>query len=240
MLILTVLQGPDKGARFELPDDEPQMIGRSSESLPLTDYTISRRHCELTPDEGVWYIRDLDSANGTFLNDSPRLSKGERHALVAHREAGTADVAGQRRIERQRLDAQPRRVDNLEHQLARIDHLAGDDMRRRDHARDRRHQRLARREAGADSGDALGQALRLALGGLDVLAGHGVGQFLQARDALVGQRLRSAQFGQLRGLVRAFDRGGGRHDVGQHLALAHGLTGVGQAAASASSWRDGR
>jgi hypothetical protein len=79
-------------------------------------------------------------------------------------------------------------------------------------------------------GDALGQALRLALGGLDVLARHGVGQFLQARDALVGQRLRGAQLGQLRGLVRAFDRRGGRHDVGQHLALADGLAGVGQAA----------
>lgn len=68
MLILTVLQGPDKGRRFELPDNEPQMIGRSSESLPLTDQTISRRHAELTPDEGRWLIRDLSSSNGTFVN----------------------------------------------------------------------------------------------------------------------------------------------------------------------------
>ena len=37
MLILTVLKGPDKGRRFELPDDEPQLVGRSSEALPLTD-----------------------------------------------------------------------------------------------------------------------------------------------------------------------------------------------------------
>ena len=68
MLILTVLQGPDKGRRFELPDNEPQMIGRSSESLPLGDSTISRRHCELTPDDGRWILRDLESANGTFVN----------------------------------------------------------------------------------------------------------------------------------------------------------------------------
>ena len=67
-MILTALQGPDKGRRFEVPDDEPQMIGRSSESLPLTDQTISRRHAELTPDDGRWYIRDLNSANGTFVN----------------------------------------------------------------------------------------------------------------------------------------------------------------------------
>ncbi|MFP4144327.1 MAG: ATP-binding protein [Phycisphaeraceae bacterium] len=68
MLILTVLQGPDKGRRFELPDYEPQMIGRSSESLPLTDQTISRRHAELTPDDGRWIIRDLGSSNGTYIN----------------------------------------------------------------------------------------------------------------------------------------------------------------------------
>ncbi|MEX0655544.1 MAG: ATP-binding protein [Phycisphaeraceae bacterium] len=68
MLVLTAIQGPDKGRRFELPDHEPQMIGRSSESLPLTDQTISRRHAELTPDEGKWFIRDLNSSNGTFVN----------------------------------------------------------------------------------------------------------------------------------------------------------------------------
>ena len=68
MLILTILHGPDKGKRFELPAHEPQQIGRSSESLPLTDHTISRRHAELTPDDGHWYINDLHSANGTFVN----------------------------------------------------------------------------------------------------------------------------------------------------------------------------
>jgi signal transduction histidine kinase/pSer/pThr/pTyr-binding forkhead associated (FHA) protein len=68
MLILTVIQGPDKGRRFELPDDEPQQIGRSSEALPLYDQTISRRHAELTPDNGRWYIRDLGSSNGTYVN----------------------------------------------------------------------------------------------------------------------------------------------------------------------------
>lgn len=68
MLVLTVMQGPDKGRRFELPDNEPQLIGRSSEALPLTDATISRRHAELTPDDGRWYINDLHSANGTYVN----------------------------------------------------------------------------------------------------------------------------------------------------------------------------
>ncbi|XAL98280.1 ATP-binding protein [Phycisphaeraceae bacterium D3-23] len=69
MLVLNVIQGPDKGMRLTLPDDEPQMIGRSSESIVLSDQTISRRHAELTPEgDGTWYIRDLQSANGTFIN----------------------------------------------------------------------------------------------------------------------------------------------------------------------------
>ncbi|MBT8485134.1 MAG: FHA domain-containing protein [Phycisphaerales bacterium] len=68
MLILQVLQGTDRGKRFELPVHEPQLIGRSSEALPITDTTVSRRHAELTPDDGIWYLRDLESANGTFVN----------------------------------------------------------------------------------------------------------------------------------------------------------------------------
>lgn len=70
MLILTVIQGPDKGKRFQLPPHEPQLLGRSSEALPIEDTTVSRRHAELTPDAGEWYLRDLDSQNGTYVNGS--------------------------------------------------------------------------------------------------------------------------------------------------------------------------
>ncbi len=83
MLILTVIQGPEKGKRFELPDHEPQLIGRSSEALPIDDTTVSRRHAELTPDAGEWYVRDLQSQNGTFVNgnriaDRVKLKPGDQ------------------------------------------------------------------------------------------------------------------------------------------------------------------
>jgi len=68
VLSLYVLQGPDRGKRFVLPDNEPQLIGRSSEALPLTDRSVSRRHAELTPDGRTWSVRDLESANGTYVN----------------------------------------------------------------------------------------------------------------------------------------------------------------------------
>ncbi|MEM9559057.1 MAG: ATP-binding protein [Planctomycetota bacterium] len=67
-MTLTAIQGPDSGKKFALPPREPQLIGRSSEALPIDDTTVSRRHAELTPDADDWHIRDLDSQNGTFVN----------------------------------------------------------------------------------------------------------------------------------------------------------------------------
>jgi signal transduction histidine kinase/pSer/pThr/pTyr-binding forkhead associated (FHA) protein len=62
-----VLQGPDKGRRFELPD-QPALVGRESRALPLSDNTVSRRHAELVPGEDGWVLRDLGSSNGTYIN----------------------------------------------------------------------------------------------------------------------------------------------------------------------------
>ncbi len=82
MLILTIIEGPDAGKRFELPANEPQLLGRSSEALPISDNTVSRRHAELTPDAGEWWIRDLESQNGTWINgvridERVRLRRGD-------------------------------------------------------------------------------------------------------------------------------------------------------------------
>ena len=67
MLTLLIIQGPDKGRRFELPDSTT-LVGRDSRQLPLTDNTVSRRHCELVPDNGEWLVRDAGSSNGTYVN----------------------------------------------------------------------------------------------------------------------------------------------------------------------------
>ncbi len=68
MPTLLVVHGPDRGRAFPLPPDEPQLVGRSSEALGLTDRTVSRLHAELTPDGDHWTVRDLGSSHGTFLN----------------------------------------------------------------------------------------------------------------------------------------------------------------------------
>ncbi len=84
--MLTVIEGPAKGKRFELPADEPQMLGRSSEALPLGDQAVSRRHAELTPDRGEWFLRDLESQNGTLVNGNAitervRLRAGDKISI---------------------------------------------------------------------------------------------------------------------------------------------------------------
>ena len=68
MLSLVVVRGPDRGRAFPLPEREPQLVGRSTEALDLSDPSISRRHAELTPDDGRWTLRDLGSRHGTFVN----------------------------------------------------------------------------------------------------------------------------------------------------------------------------
>jgi len=157
-----------------------------------------------------------------------RTDESQRHALLADGERGATDIRADRRIEGERLDAQPRRIDDFEDEFAGIDYLARHRVGGGNHARDGRNQHLAGRKSPTHSSDALGQAACLALGRLDVLARHGVGQLLQARDALVRQALGCAQLGQLRGLVRSLDRRGRGHDIGQHFPFAHRLSGIWQ------------
>ncbi len=63
-----VIRGPDKGRVFQI--DAEAVIGRKSESLPVTDGTVSREHARLSMHDERWTIEDAGSANGTFLNGS--------------------------------------------------------------------------------------------------------------------------------------------------------------------------
>lgn len=65
---LFVVGGALTGTKITL-GDQPIMIGRANDStLVLTDDYASSRHARLTQREGDWYVEDLGSTNGTYLD----------------------------------------------------------------------------------------------------------------------------------------------------------------------------
>ncbi|MCG3180174.1 MAG: Adaptive-response sensory-kinase SasA [Phycisphaerae bacterium] len=64
---LVVIQGPDKGRTFEAGAPGVQ-IGRSTGEIDINDNTVSRLHARVYAENGTWILRDLDSANGTYIN----------------------------------------------------------------------------------------------------------------------------------------------------------------------------
>ncbi|HDS85709.1 MAG TPA: FHA domain-containing protein [Phycisphaerales bacterium] len=73
MATLTVLTGALREKSFELASQRGKtfVIGRGCEGVEMRipDNAISRRHAELSFRDGQWFIRDLGSSNGTFINE---------------------------------------------------------------------------------------------------------------------------------------------------------------------------
>ena len=64
---LLVTQGPLGGTRITL-DSRPILIGRADDStLKLDDDYASTRHARISQQGDDWYVEDLGSTNGTYL-----------------------------------------------------------------------------------------------------------------------------------------------------------------------------
>ena len=65
---LTVVGGDAKKADIRF--NEPMLVGRGSDcTLPIRHKLVSRRHCEIFEKNGYLYVKDLDSLNGTFIDN---------------------------------------------------------------------------------------------------------------------------------------------------------------------------
>ncbi|MEP6570877.1 MAG: sigma 54-interacting transcriptional regulator, partial [Acidobacteriota bacterium] len=79
---LTAISGRLKGSVFNI-EDLPVVIGReTSATLCIADASVSRRHSQIENEDGHLVIADLESLNGTFVNDVPvkrrKLQHGDR------------------------------------------------------------------------------------------------------------------------------------------------------------------
>jgi hypothetical protein len=67
-VVLTVTGGPEKGKTFTL--SAPRLvIGRTGADFALNDPEISRHHCLLEVRDRFVSLKDLESTNGTFLEE---------------------------------------------------------------------------------------------------------------------------------------------------------------------------
>ncbi len=71
LIVVLVTSGPLKGHKYFVKTDSQILIGRSEEANIRIGYDdfCSRKHALLYWKGNVCYIEDLDSTNGTFVND---------------------------------------------------------------------------------------------------------------------------------------------------------------------------
>ena len=95
------IAGTAKGSIFEL-DDADLTIGRDANNhVCLNDQMVSRRHCVIRREKGLYKITDLESHNGTLVNGVPikehnlghgdRIQIGDNYCLfLLHEDSGPA------------------------------------------------------------------------------------------------------------------------------------------------------
>lgn len=79
--LFVVVQGSKSGARYSL-DTDIVRVGRHPKSdIFLDDVTVSRRHAEVRRDGSRYWVRDVGSLNGTYVNreraDDRELLEGD-------------------------------------------------------------------------------------------------------------------------------------------------------------------
>jgi serine phosphatase RsbU (regulator of sigma subunit)/pSer/pThr/pTyr-binding forkhead associated (FHA) protein len=68
MAALVTMKGPNPGHRFALERDGT-LIGRQPDAaVYLESLAVSRQHARVSCEGGAWFVEDLGSSNGTFLN----------------------------------------------------------------------------------------------------------------------------------------------------------------------------
>ena len=76
---LLVLSGPLKDSIIPLSEGEITIGREASNGIAIVDPSVSRKHCELSAQEGRFRVRDLDSRNGTLVNGAAIEQRDLQH-----------------------------------------------------------------------------------------------------------------------------------------------------------------
>jgi pSer/pThr/pTyr-binding forkhead associated (FHA) protein len=86
---VVVTEGPLRGTTITL-GQQSILIGRNPEStLVLSDDYASGRHARIFPQDGDWYVEDLNSTNGTFVGQQRVASDPVKLPVGATMRIGT-------------------------------------------------------------------------------------------------------------------------------------------------------
>ncbi len=129
MASLITMQGPKAGQRFALAADAT-IIGRQPDmQIYLDSLAVSRKHAQIVEKNGAYFIEDLDSSNGTFVNNlrieprtPTRLTEADTLQIGPYVLALRPDPVGRQtetnHVIRARVQAQPSNKTLLGHNAA--------------------------------------------------------------------------------------------------------------------------
>lgn len=97
--VLTITKGPGAGRIIPLSELSSTSLGRArANDVVLEDVAVSSQHCRIRPEQGRFVLNDLNSTNGTLVNDR-RVS---RHVLAEGDVIRIGETSLEFRLERQR------------------------------------------------------------------------------------------------------------------------------------------
>jgi transcriptional regulator with PAS, ATPase and Fis domain len=73
---LVVIEGPSRGTRVRVENGVARVGSATGSDLPLSDYTVSRVHCEVRVHPTAIALKDCGSTNGTFV-EGVNVREGE-------------------------------------------------------------------------------------------------------------------------------------------------------------------
>ncbi|MGO8796039.1 MAG: FHA domain-containing protein [Candidatus Sulfotelmatobacter sp.] len=77
---LVAMNGSQRGRDFRIHDGQNVLGSAPDADVQLSDPTVSGKHASLRYKDGKFFLVDLDSSNGTFLNSNPEpIAREELH-----------------------------------------------------------------------------------------------------------------------------------------------------------------